>query len=128
MNLVYHHVGRATPNLERALKFYASLGCLEEKRVRSDEQSLTRVVLRLPGSDACLQFIQFDDFLATDASALWADHLAFHTQTFDAALEATLEAGGVIEREPYTLPGRSGRIAFVRDPDGHQVELVEKTL
>jgi catechol 2,3-dioxygenase-like lactoylglutathione lyase family enzyme len=66
--------------------------------------------------------------LATDPSALWADHLAFHTDSFEAVLEAALEAGGVVEREPYTLPGHSGRIAFVRDPDGHQVEFVEKSL
>lgn len=125
MTVTYHHVSRATANLERCLKFYAALGCQETKRVRSDEQSLTRVVLRLPGSDAFLQFIAFDTPQFTAAGTLWADHLAFHTSAFDATLETLLASGGRLERPPYTLPGREGRIGFVFDPDGQRVELVE---
>jgi lactoylglutathione lyase len=128
VNLSYHHVSRATPDLERTLKFYAALGCVEDKRVRSDEQGLTRVVLRLPGSDALLQFIAFDAGQFTPAGTSWADHLAFHTDTFDDSLKTLLSAGGRLERAPYTLPGRDGRIGFVFDPDGYRVELVEKTL
>jgi catechol 2,3-dioxygenase-like lactoylglutathione lyase family enzyme len=122
----FHHTGRATARLEACLRFYAALGCREEKRVRSDEQGLTRVVLTLPESDAALQFIAFDDPHWTPPGETWADHLAFHTSAFDDTLTALLHVGAILEREPYTLPGRPGRIGFVFDPDGHRVELVER--
>ncbi len=124
--MTYHHVSRATDDLERTLHFYAALGCTVEKRVRSDEQGLTRVVLNLPGSNAFLQFIAFDEPRFTAPGALWADHLAFHSDAFDAILTRLLGAGGTLEREPYSLPGREGRIGFVLDPDGYRIELVEK--
>jgi lactoylglutathione lyase len=124
----FHHTGRATNRLEACLAFYRALGCSLAKQVRSDDQGLTRVVLELPGSDAHLQFIQFDDSRATPPGETWADHLAFHTETFDHTLEALLQAGGRLEREPYTLDGHPGRIGFVLDPDGYRVELVERML
>ncbi len=110
------------------LAFYTAIGCELEKRVRDDVQGLTRVVLSLPASDAKLQFIAFDNASFYKASASWSEHLAFHTAQFDAALEAMLNAGGTLERAPYTLPGKTHRIAFVKDPDGFRLELVEKML
>jgi lactoylglutathione lyase len=124
--LRYHHTSRATKNIEATLAFYTAIGCEFEKRVRDDAQGLTRVVLRLPASDAKLQFIAFDDATFHASSSSWSEHLAFHTGEFDRALEAMLGAGGTLERAPYTLPGKTHRIAFVKDPDGFRLELVEK--
>ena len=128
MNFVFDHVSRATSNLERSVTFYKAFGCEEEKRVRSDEQGLTRVVLNLPGSASFLQFIAFDDARFTPPGESWADHLKFITTDFDMSLELLVRAGGIVTREPYRLLGRAARIAFVADPDGHQLELVEKIL
>jgi lactoylglutathione lyase len=128
MNFVFDHISRATPNLERTVAFYKAFGCNEQKRVRSDEQGLTRVVLSLPGSETFLQLIAFDDAHFTAPGETWADHLKFITSDFDQSLEGLVRAGGIVTREPYRLPGRATRIAFVADPDGHQLELVEKTV
>jgi lactoylglutathione lyase len=125
--LHYHHTSRATKNVDVILEFYGAIGCELEKRVRDDAQGLTRVVLRLPGSDAKLQFIAFDNQTFHPSSSSWSEHLAFHTDEFDRALEAMLSAGGTLERAPYTLPGKTHRIAFVKDPDGFRLELVEKS-
>jgi lactoylglutathione lyase len=125
--LRYHHTSRATKNLDAVLEFYEAIGCECEKRVRDDAQGLTRAVLGLPSSDAKLQFISFDDATFHPSSSSWSEHLAFHTGEFDAALESMLSAGGTLERAPYTLPGKTHRIAFVKDPDGFRLELVEKS-
>jgi lactoylglutathione lyase len=125
--LRYHHTSRATKNVDAILEFYQAIGCELEKRVRDDGQGLTRVVLRLPSSDAKLQFIAFDDEAFHSSSPSWSEHLAFHTGEFDRALEGMLSAGGMLERAPYTLPGKTHRIAFVKDPDGFRLELVEKS-
>lgn len=126
MELGYHHVSRSTPDLERALTFYLALGCTLEKRVKDESQRLERAVLRLPGSDARLQLIEREAEPAALPAPDWPDHLAFHTVGFDAALERLRSAGGRLVREPYRLRADGGRIAFVLDPDGHQLELVEK--
>ncbi len=122
----YHHFSRSTKNISALVQFYLALGCQEQKRVRDDAQGLTRVVLRLPGTDACLQLIERDDGVVSPPGLDWPDHMAFHTSQFDAALETCFTAGATTEREPYRLRPDSGRIAFVKDPDGHSIELVEK--
>ena len=125
MELRYHHTSRSTPNLARLLEFYAALGCHLEKRVRDDEQRLERAVLAVPGSDAKLQFIEREQEPASPPGLDWPDHLAFHTPDLEAALRGVLAAGATLERAAYRTPGGT-LVAFVKDPDGHRIELVEK--
>ena len=125
MQLRYHHVSRSTPNLERLIRFYTALGCSLEKRVQDDEQRLERAVLSVPGSDAFLQFIERQGVAASPPGLDWPDHMAFHTDDLEAALRVTLEAGATLERAAYHTPGGT-LVAFVKDPDGHRIELVEK--
>ena len=125
MTLRYRHVSRSTARLDALIGFYEALGLTLEKRVRDDAQRLERAVLRLPGSDARLQLIEREGGPVTPPGLDWPDHLAFHTADLGAALERVLGAGATLERAPYLTPG-GARVAFVKDPDGHRLELVEK--
>jgi lactoylglutathione lyase len=125
MKLTYHHVSRSTGKLQAMLEFYIALGCVLEKRVKADVQGLERAVLRLPGSDACLQFIQRETGAVTPAGLDWPDHIAFHTADLELALRTVLAVGASLENGPYRTPTGSV-VAFVQDPDGHRIELVEK--
>ncbi|WP_254545012.1 VOC family protein [Halomarina pelagica] len=51
------------------------------------------------------------------------DHLALGVEDVDAAFEA-IDHHGVV-KEPGDQPEAGARTAFVRDPDGHVVELVQ---
>lgn len=53
------------------------------------------------------------------------DHLALHVEDVDAAFAALRSAGVAVEREPYDF--QDLRIAFVRDPDGNLLELVQES-
>ena len=125
MKLTYHHVSRSTGQLSKMLEFYQALGCNLEKHVTDSVQGLERAVLNLPGSNACLQLIQRQSGLVTPAGLDWPDHIAFHTPDLEQALQEFLAAGAVLENGPYRTPSGS-LVAFVQDPDGHRIELVEK--
>ena len=125
MKLTYHHLSRSTGNLQAMLEFYIALGCSLEKHVTDSVQGLERAVLKLPGSDACLQFIQRESGPITPAGLDWPDHIAFHTPDLELALRTILAAGATLENGPYRTPSGS-LVAFVQDPDGHRIELVEK--
>ncbi len=60
-----------------------------------------------------------DDF--EDGTA-W-DHFAVHVQDVDAAFE-DIDNHGVV-KEPADQPAAGARTAFINDPDGHVVELIE---
>jgi lactoylglutathione lyase len=52
-------------------------------------------------------------------------HLAYRVDDMGATLPLVLAAGATLEKGPYSIPSGS-IVAFVRDPDGYDLELVEK--
>ena len=56
-------------------------------------------------------------------------HVSIAVPDVHAACERVRAAGGVIAREPAPVAGGTGAvIAFVSDPDGYLIELVERTV
>lgn len=53
-------------------------------------------------------------------------HLAIAVPDAAAAVERIRTAGGVITREAGPVKGGSTVIAFVQDPDGYKIELIER--
>jgi lactoylglutathione lyase len=56
------------------------------------------------------------------------NHIALAVADLDATLAGLAEQGIEPEKPPYRPGGRTtgSRIAFVRDPDGYRIELVER--
>jgi lactoylglutathione lyase len=52
-------------------------------------------------------------------------HMAFGVDDIVAACERIRQAGGKISREPGPVKGGSTVIAFVEDPDGYKIELIQ---
>ena len=55
------------------------------------------------------------------------DHLAFHVADAAALVAEAREAGVEIAKEPYSLPGATTTLAFLKDPNGIWIELIERT-
>jgi predicted enzyme related to lactoylglutathione lyase len=51
--------------------------------------------------------------------------LGFQTPDLDAFLKRAREAGGSVLEEPRTIDDLEVRVAFVRDPEGHLLEVVQ---
>lgn len=54
-------------------------------------------------------------------------HIALGVEDAYAACERIRAAGGKITREPGPVQGGSTVIAFVTDPDGYKIELIQRT-
>jgi len=53
-------------------------------------------------------------------------HIALSTEDIYATCDQVRAAGGNISREPGPVKGGSTVIAFITDPDGYKVELIER--
>jgi lactoylglutathione lyase len=114
------HVSFLCRDLSATLAFYTRLGGVLEKDVLTAE-GYRRGVVELGGGR--LQFFQIPGEQPAP-EAHWAEHVALHVHGLRSLL-GTLQAAGVtVTRDLQPSPG--GRdMAFVLDPDGRQVELLE---
>lgn len=53
-------------------------------------------------------------------------HIALEVDDVYVACDSIRARGGVISREPGPVKGGTTEIAFVRDPDGYAIELIQK--
>jgi len=74
-----------------------------------------------PGDTADIELTHNWDQAEPYATGRFFGHLAFEVDDIYATC-AALEAAGV----PVLRPPRDGRMAFVKSPDGHSVELLQR--
>lgn len=55
------------------------------------------------------------------------DHIAFGVEDIEATVANLRRRGVTIAMEPFSLQGSTSKIAFIRDPDGNWLELIEQT-
>jgi len=53
-------------------------------------------------------------------------HIAIGVEDIYATCDAIKSAGGNVTREPGPVKGGTTHIAFVKDPDGYQIELIQR--
>ena len=54
------------------------------------------------------------------------DHIAFEVPNLDEAIRAFRKQKVEIAKEPFSLKGSSSRIAFIKDPNGIWLEIIER--
>ena len=117
------HVSFVTRDLAATLAFYVRLGGVVEKDLTTAE-GFRRGVVRL--GEGRLQFFEIPGETPTPHRH-WAEHIALHVPSLRALLPELRAAGVTVSRDLQPSPG--GRdMAFVLDPDGRQVELLESSL
>ena len=117
------HVSLWVADLERALAFYRDglgFAVAREYVRRGDEDN----VYLDDGTGRELQ-LKHVPGRAVAASREGFDHLAVEVADVETAVERLEALGGSLRRGPNVASGDDFRYAFVEDPDGHRVELVE---
>jgi lactoylglutathione lyase len=121
-------------NLDQALDFYCNkLGLKEVRRHENEKGRYTLVFLAAPADESLVQKSQgagrgaplieltynwdSEDY----GEARFFGHLAYEVDDIYALCERLMQAGVTINRPP-----RDGQMAFVRSPDRHSIELLQK--
>lgn len=118
----YLHTMLRVRDLDASLAFFAHLGLKEVKRRDSERGRFTLVFLSTgtEGDDATVELTWNWDQKEPYATGRFFGHLAYGVEDIYGLCERLQEAGIVINRPP-----RDGRMAFVKSPDGHSIELLQ---
>ncbi|MFJ4809635.1 VOC family protein [Streptomyces longwoodensis] len=111
-------------DLERSLRFYTALGYGVLGRVGTGD-GIRLVVLKFPEETAAsLELVHRPADGPVDVGS-GVDHLAIQVDGLAGTLEALAEAG--LDPGPVQRPGGPAgpRTAWLTDPDGYRIELVE---
>jgi lactoylglutathione lyase len=130
----YLHTMLRVRNLDTALDFYCNKLGLKEVRRRVDEKGrYTLVFLCAPGDEsrveesrkagreAPLIELTYNWDEEDYGEARYFGHLAYEVDDIYAVCERLMKAGVTINRPP-----RDGMMAFVRSPDRHSIELLQR--
>ncbi len=129
----YLHTMLRVRNLDAALDFYCNkLGLTEVRRRVDDKNKYTLVFLAAPADaklvaeqsgirQAPLVELTYNWDSEDYGEARFFGHLAYEVDDIYALCEKLMKAGVTINRPP-----RDGMMAFVRSPDKHSIELLQK--
>ena len=129
---MFVHASVRTSNLNRSLEFYKSfLGLKIVRRMEIAQTNAELVFLQDPeAKGATLELTFYRDqkkFVQADYEDRLFDHLAFEVKDMNKTVEAMRKASVTITDEPYRLSPTGSLLAFVEDPDGTLIELIQKT-
>ncbi len=130
----YLHTMLRVRNLDSALDFFCDKLGLKEERRRVDEKNRYTLVFlaasddegrvtesKRTGRDAPLVELTYNWDTEDYGEARYFGHLAYEVDDIYATCERLMKAGVTINRPP-----RDGVMAFVRSPDKHSIELLQK--
>ena len=115
------HVSFLTADADAVSAFYRQLGAQVHKDLITSE-GMRRLVLGFPGGGK-LQFFQAAGESPAPHPA-WQEHLALYLGDLEAGVKQLKASGAVFSRD-LTLSPSGNPMAFVLDPDGRQVELLQ---
>ncbi len=121
-----HTMLRVT-NLDRALQFYCEV--LGMKMIRRNDYAEGRFTLAFVGygDERATTVLELTHNWDTDSYAMGAayGHIAIGVEDVYATCESIRARGGKIVREAGPMKGGKTVLAFVEDPDGYKVEILQ---
>jgi len=111
---------------ERSLAFYRELGFEERRRARVGKDTATIIMLGIPGDANELELTLNDGREDPYHLGEGYGHIALRVDSLDEEIARLADAGIALDRGPYQAYPGGSRIAFVEDPDGYMIELIER--
>lgn len=119
------HTAVWVSDLERTLEFYVdSMGLERTREFESGDGATNVFVAGESGVEIQFKYKQGREFRPPAGF----DHIAIAVDDTDAEVDRLVEdVGATLRRGPLTTAATGTRVAFIEDPDGYGVELVEKS-
>ena len=111
-------------NIDRSVAFYETLGFEELRRMDIRDEAIN-VFMGLPGDGPRLE-LTYNHGVESYELGTGYNHIALTVDDLDGTLENLSGKGIEPEKPPYRVREGGSLIAFVRDPDGYRIELIEK--
>ena len=114
-------------DLEKCAAFYTrAAGLTQQTRVDTDSggRKLSEIIFNatMPGGASFVLIHYYDSPKPVVGELI----LGFQTSDIDGFVARAVEAGGSIVREAWEIAEMKIRVAFVADPEGHVIELVQQ--
>jgi lactoylglutathione lyase len=111
-------------DIDRSVAFYEALGFEERRRMAIRDEAIN-VFMGLPG-DADRLELTYNFGVDSYELGTGYGHIAVTVDNLDGTLGRLAEKGIEPEKPPYSVREGGSRLAFVRDPDGYRVEIIER--
>jgi lactoylglutathione lyase len=129
--LILTHTSVRTSNMDKSINFYTKLiGLKLQGRHEIPQNKAEIAFLQDPdakGSTLELTYYHKQQrFIQPEYENRIFDHLAFTVKNMQKTIETLRKNNITITDEPYTLGPGGPTIAFIEDPDGTLIELIER--
>jgi lactoylglutathione lyase len=128
MTMRFLHTMLRVGDLDRSIAFYTEL--LGMRLLRRGDNTQYRYTLAFVGygDERDTAVLELTHNWDTDHYELGTafGHLAVSCEDITATCETIRAKGGKVVREPGPVKGGTSMIAFVEDPDGYRIELIER--
>jgi len=128
---MFTHTSIRTSNMERSINFYTRLLGLTLLSRREIPQNDAEIAfLQDPeGKGAKLELTFYrkqKKFIQADYEERIFDHIAFEVKNMEQTIAKLQKENVTITDEPFRLGSAGPLIAFIEDPDGTLIELIER--
>ena len=128
---MFIHTSIRTSNMDRSIEFYTNflgLKLIDRKEIPQNNAEIA--FLRDPKAKGSILELTFyrhqKDFIQPIYEKRIFDHLAFKVKNMKKIIKLLKAASITITDEPFKLGPEGTLIAFIEDPDGILIELIEK--
>jgi lactoylglutathione lyase len=111
-------------NLDRSLDFYSKQMGLNFVSRREIKQNNAEIAFLTDEAGGAIELTHWRDKKNLVEGDNF-DHIAFDVQDVQGTVERLRAQGVTIAMEPYSLQGSSNKLAFIKDPDGNWLELIQ---
>jgi len=113
-------------DINRSVEFYTNELGLKLTGRREVKQNNAEIVFLKDESGAAIELTHWRDKKGLTEGDNF-DHIAFEVEDVRSVIEHLRGRGVAIAMEPFSLQDSSSKIAFIKDPDGNWLELIEAT-
>ncbi len=123
------HASIRTSNMDRTVAFYTEVLGMELVRQKAVAERRMQISFLESGGGHQIEVIRYAGQAAFQVPSYEErvfDHLAFEVDDMDVVLTMCEKKDGEVVERPFHLPGSSSTYAFIQDPDGVTIEIIQR--